>query len=180
MDRDIYMNETCTQIHDGRFYQNIDNDHTPTLTNKLKLLINELQPNLQDDVLKLIPSHPRPATFSTIPKVHKLRNLVVSTCPSSNPDNFIIEAKRMIINPPGRTLVSGIGTLTEYVSAYVDRELQPLLANISSYIKDTSDFLNKLSRFDNLPDNTILVTLDVAAIYSSIPHNDGIGACKNI
>ena len=46
-------------------------------------------------------------------------------------------------------------TLTEYVSAFVDRELQPLLANIRSYIKDTTDFLNKLSRFNNLPDNTI-------------------------
>ena len=64
------------------------------------------------------------------------------------------------------------------MSAFVDRELQPLLANIPSYIKDTTDFLNKLSRFDNLPDNTILVTLDVTALYSSIPHNDGIGACK--
>ena len=36
----------------------------------------------------------------------------------------------------------------------------------------------KLSRFHNLPDNTILVTLDVTALYSSIPLNDGIGACK--
>ena len=128
--------------------------------------------------MKLIPSHPRPATFYTIPKVHKLPNLVVSTCPSSNPDNFIIEAQRLKINPPGRSIVSGIGTLTEYVSAFVDKELQTLLANIPSYIKDTTDFLNKLSRFNNLPVNTILVTLDVTALYSNIPHNDGIGACK--
>ena len=172
------MKETCIQLHDGRFYQKIDNDPTPTLTNILKLLINELQHNLQNDVLKLIPSHPRPATFYTIPKVHKLPNLVVSTCPSSNPDNFIIEGQRLKINPPGRPIVSGIGTLTEYVSAFVDRERQPLLANIPSYIKDTTDFLNKLSRFNNLPDNTILITLDVTALYSNIPHNDGIGACK--
>ena len=64
------------------------------------------------------------------------------------------------------------------MSAFVDRELQPLLANIPGYIQDTTDFLNTLSRFDNLPDNTISVTLDVTALYSSIPHNDGIGACK--
>ena len=127
--------------------------------------------------MKLIPSNLRPATFHTIPKVHKLPNLVVSNCPSSNPDNFIIEAQRLNINPPGRPIVSGIGTLTKYMSAFVDRELQPLLANIPSYIKDT-DFLNKLSRFDNLADNTILVTLDVIPLYSSIPHNDGIAACK--
>ena len=70
MNKDNYMKETCAQLHDGRHYTKIDNDPTPTLTNKLKLLISELQPNLQDDVLKLIPSHPRPATFYTIPKVH--------------------------------------------------------------------------------------------------------------
>ena len=103
---------------------------------------------------------------------------MVSTCPSSNPDIIITEAKRININPPDRPIESGIGTLTEHVSAFVDRELQPLLANIPSYINDTTDFLNKLSCFDNLPDNTILVALDATALYSSIPHNDGIGACK--
>ena len=128
--------------------------------------------------VKPIPSHPRPATFYTIPKVHKLPNLVVSTCPSSNPRNFIIETQRLNINPPGRPIVSGIDTLTEYMSAFVDRELQPLLANIPGNIKDTTDFVSKLSRLNDLPDNTILVTLDVTALYSNIPHNDGSGACK--
>ena len=134
MDKDNYMKEACTQLHDGRFYKKIENDPTPSLTNKLKLLINELQPNLHNDVLKLILSHPRPATFYTTPKVHKLPNLVVSTYPCSNPDNFIIEAMRLNIDLPGRPIASGIGTLTEYVSAFVDRELQPLQANIPSYI----------------------------------------------
>ena len=135
VNKDNYMKETWTQLHDGSFYKKIDNDPNPTLTNKQKFLISELQPNLQNDVLKLTPSHPRPATFYTIPKVHKLPNLVVPTCPSSNPDNFIIEAQRLNINPPGRQVVSGIGTLIEYVSAFVDREPQPLLANIPSYKK---------------------------------------------
>ena len=58
------------------------------------------------------------------------------------------------------------------------RKLQPQLASIPSYIKDTTNFFNKLSRFNNLPDNTILVTLDVTALYSNIPHNDGIGSSK--
>ena len=108
MNKDNYMKETCTQLHDGRFYQKIYNDPTPTLTNQLKLLIIELQPNLQNDVLKLIPSHPRPVTFYTIPKVHKLPNLMVSTCPSSNPDNFIIKAQRLKINPHGNQLYQAL------------------------------------------------------------------------
>ena len=64
----ITWKKTCTQLHDTRFYQIIDNDPTPTLTNKLKLLINELQPNFLNDGLKLIPSHPRPETFYTTEK----------------------------------------------------------------------------------------------------------------
>ena len=57
------------------------------------------------------------------------------------------------------------GSLNEYLSAFVDRELQPLVANTTSYIKGTTDFLIKLCRFNNSPDNTILVTLDVTALY---------------
>ena len=103
---------------------------------------------------------------------------MVSTCLISNPDNFIIEAQRLHINPPGRPIPSSIGALIEYVSAFFDRELQPPLAHIPGYIKDTTDFLNKLRRFDNKHDNSILVTLEVIALCFSIPHNDGIGACK--
>ena len=131
--------ETYSQVHDGLFYQKIDNYPTSELRNEQKLLTNKQQPSLQDDVLKRIPSHPRHATFHTITKVHKLPTLVVSTCPSSNPDNFIIEAHWLNINPTGRPIASGIGTLTEYVSAFVDREHQPLLANIPSYINDATD-----------------------------------------
>ena len=103
---------------------------------------------------------------------------MVSTCPSSNPDNFIIDAKRLNIYIPCRSIASGIGALTEYVSAFVDRELNLLLANIPGYIYDATDFLIKLSRFDNFTDNNILDTLDVTALYSNIPHNDGVDACK--
>ena len=45
-------------------------------------------------------------------------------------------------------------------------------------MQDTTDFLSKLSRLNNLPDNTILVTFNVTALYSNIPHIDDIGSCK--
>ena len=64
------------------------------------------------------------------------------------------------------------------MSAYIDRELQPLLKNIPSYIKDIVDFLKKLICFHNLPYNTILATLDITVLYSSIHHKNGIRACK--
>ena len=38
-------------------------------------------------------------------------------------------------------------------------------------------FLNKLKLINDLPSNTLLVTLDVSSLYTNIPHNDGINAC---
>ena len=61
-------------------------------------------------------------------------------------------------------MVTGNGTITEYMSSYVERELLTLLANIASYIRDTTDNLNKLCRFEDLPGTTILVTLDAIAL----------------
>ena len=39
-------------------------------------------------------------------------------------------------------------------------------------------FLNKLSDFDDLPDNTILSTMDVTVLYSSILHSGCIRGFK--
>ena len=50
---------------------------------------------------------------------------------------------------------------------------------MDSHIKDTTDFLNKLSNLGNLPNNAILVTLDVSSFYTNIPDNQGIDACRH-
>ena len=38
--------------------------------------------------------------------------------------------------------------------------------------------LNKLKDLDVLPANAILVTLDVSSLYTNIPTNEGIDACR--
>ena len=49
---------------------------------------------------------------------------------------------------------------------------------LPSYIKDTTDFINKTKDLD-LPDDSILVTMDVSALYTNIPNDEGIEAVKN-
>ena len=63
-------------------------------------------------------------------------------------------------------------------SQFVDFHLKPLVCTIPSYVKDTTDFLNKLTATDNLPDNALLVSLDVTSLYTNIPHDEGIDACR--
>ena len=52
------------------------------------------------------------------------------------------------------------------------------MRTIPSYIRDTTDFLKKLEGLGSLPSGTILATLDVTSLYTNIPHDEGIEACR--
>ena len=45
-----------------------------------------------------------------------------------------------------------------------------------SYIKDSSDFINKIKSLQNIPEGAVLVTTDVVGLYPSIPHEAGLKA----
>ena len=60
----------------------------------------------------------------------------------------------------------------------LDFHLQPLAKILKSYIKDTNDFLKKLSDLSDLPQHSILCTIDVVVLYPNIPHDDGLEALR--
>ena len=43
-----------------------------------------------------------------------------------------------------------------------------------SYNKGTGDFLNKIKNINVIPENAILITVDVVGLYTSIPHQAGL------
>ena len=51
------------------------------------------------------------------------------------------------------------------------------MREIPSYIKDTTDFINKTDNFA-VPPNSFLGTMDVKSLYTSIPNNEGIASVK--
>lgn len=73
--------------------------------------------------------------------------------------------------------MSSNGAPTENISWYVEHFLQPLVTEVSSYIPDTTDILNKLQRLPPLPMGSLLVTLDISSLYTNTPHDEGITAC---
>ena len=110
--------------------------------------------HINKDTLKyLTPTEPWTAHFYHLPKIHKAGN-------------------------PGRPIVSSCGAPTERISEYVHHHLCPLVVQIPSYLRDTTDFLRKLSTLEMLPPGSILVILDVSSLYTNIPHNEGVAACK--
>lgn len=151
MNQTDYNTEAQRQLSDTSFYQPLPADPTLEYKERVRSTIIELQDDKTIDkntARALIPLHCTPGRFYLLPKIHKLNN-------------------------PGRPIVSGIGTVTEKISSYVDNIIREIPPTFPSYIKDTTHFLNEITDL-TLPDNSLLVTLDVASLYTNIPHAGGI------
>ena len=79
---------------------------------------------------------------------------------------------------PYRTIVSGIGTATENMAEIAEKELESFVVSSPSYVKDTTDFLNKVQQIEAVTDQTILFTMNVVKLYPNIPQKEGIQACR--
>ncbi len=81
--------------------------------------------------------------------------------------------------PPGRPIVSGRGSITENISKFVDHHTRSNVKTLPSYIEDTRDFLNmceELNSDGGIPNDAIIVTVDVTALYTSICKGHAITA----
>ena len=105
------------------------------------------------EILK-VPKEIKPARFYLLPKIHKKNN-------------------------PGRPVVASTNCHTTKISKYVDHYIQPLAQKVRSYIRDTTDLLNKIKNIGRIPENALLVTLDVRSLYTNICHEEGLLALKN-
>ena len=99
---------------------------------------------------------PRQPHFYMLPKIHK---------PSS----------------PGRPIVSACSCPTEHISQFLDSILQPLVNSLPSYIKDSTHALQIIKGLNDSPNfqPSLLLTMDVTALYTNIPHKDGLTALRH-
>ena len=71
---------------------------------------------------------------------------------------------------PGWPVISNYEIPTEKVSEFLYFQLQPVMQNGKSYIRDSEHFLQKIKNISTLPENAILVTADIVGLYPSILH----------
>ena len=151
------MNECDRQLNDTKYYQKQLSD----LTNKTEQPIKEYTTRLHKDnlidyeTLKYLTSNsePKAGRFYILPKIHKQGN-------------------------PGRPIISSNGHPTEPISEFVDYHLKPLVQTLALFMKDITHFLLlQLQKLGPLPNNAILVTVDVSSLYTNIPYDEGIDAC---
>ncbi|KAM9330952.1 uncharacterized protein KIAA0825 homolog [Gastrophryne carolinensis] len=137
------------QINDPKYYERLPSN--PGLRYKREIDTRIDQALLESAIDKnecafLKVDNPVTPTFYMLPKVHKDRS-----------------------RPPGRPIISGIGSLTEHICMWVDGFLQPHVMSLASYLRDSLDLLSKLDQL-HLPEHCLLVTCDVEALYSNISH----------
>ena len=146
---DMYRTECLRLLSDSDSYLPLRNDPTKRLQTSIKSMVCEAEAMgwilpLEADFL--VNKQPKIPYFYTLPKIHK-----------------------NIFPPPGRPIVSGIDSLLEPLSKFVDVFLRPIVTNTSTYLRDTKDILQLI---DSINDNTevqMIITLDVESLYTSIP-----------
>ena len=148
-----YVKEAEHQLKNKDVYKKLQYDPTQTHTR----LVNDTITRFKNDKLitEIIAKGLQPETpkFYTRPRIHKT-------------------------GKPGRPVVSSVNCHTDTISKYVDFHLQPIIKNIPSYVRDTTNFLQKLDKVKNIPNDCLLVTLDVKPLYTNIPENEGIKAVR--
>lgn len=77
-----------------------------------------------------------------------------------------------------RPIVSGVSGPTEKASSFLDHYVQPLVPLTASYTKDSTAIL-RLLEDTHFPQDVILATVDVKALYLNIPHQEGTDCLIN-
>lgn len=158
LDKDSYNNEMQRILSDADTYLPLQSDPTLSFKRELKGLIDK---GYNMGILNkkerehLIPLAPRLPVMYILPKIHKT-----------------------LVNPPGRPIISGIDSITSRVGKYIDFYLQPLVMGTPAFLKDTKHVLNILGSIE-WKDTYMLVTADVASLYTSISHRLGHEAVRH-
>jgi hypothetical protein len=165
LDRSSYIEEGHRQLNNPSHYKKIDGPTHPNVKNKYNSILDHIHKESmlnknQLEYLK-VPDNPRERRFYMLPKIHK------------DPNNWSGNPKV----PPGRPIVSDCESETYRISEYIDHFLKPLAVKHSSYINDTPDFLNKLSKVTPNP-QSLLITLDVESLYTNIDNRTGLQAVR--
>jgi len=69
---------------------------------------------------------------------------------------------------PIRPIISAIGTYNYKLAKYLDKILKPLVSESNIIIKDTFDFVNRVSQIQNNNDQ-YMVSFDVESLFTNIP-----------
>ena len=147
-----------------QYYSRVDEMELERTKSKIRHLVQE---GIENDILSkeesdaMVADEKDAAKFYCTFKVHKKHEPMTA--------------------PPPRPIVSGSGSVTENIAAFVDHHVKNISKEHHSYLQDTPDFLRYIEGVNQGPgleDDQILVTWDVVGLYNNILHEEGLGSLE--
>ncbi|XP_064402509.1 uncharacterized protein LOC135348235 [Halichondria panicea] len=162
MDTDDYLHQCSTLLADKTTYRLAQEYPTTDIQRKLQNTISSFAPQIKslhkDLYNTLVPNikHTQPPKFYGIPKIHK----------------------QFTTLPPVRPIVSHSNSILSPSASFIDHILQPIARHYPDYLHN-STLLQKTLQDLHVPDDAILVTIDVESLYPSIPQTECINIIYN-
>ena len=175
LDKNDYILEVKRQLNTNH-YQRIDHFDAKELKFQLNTYIKNMysKGSIDEISMKYLLEGNKdkygPGYIHILPKIHRLDQSILK-----NIEERGINVEKHI--PPGRPIISQIGSVTEYIGHFVDYFLVPIVQKQNTYIKDTTDFINKLEQVRPHAD-CWLVSFDITNMFTNMPINEILPAVR--
>ena len=174
MNKEDYKELVETILNDEVYYTKLNTSPEKELNLKYKKFLQKFKSQMTEKEFDyLLNFEVKTSNFYGLPKVHKSKQ-INEKCKSAN--SGYVEITDKISDLKLRPIVAGPSCHTHRLSNLIDILLRPYTEHVTSYLRDTTDFLNNLP--DTIPKDTILTSFDIELLYSNIPHKLGLEAIK--
>ena len=160
MNKSDYEDACLNLLNDPTFYEELDHDPNEDYKEVIAKEVEQLyqQGHITDFQKSTLLQGDQTPNLYGLPKTH------------SQYTNF----------PPLRPISNGHSSCTAKLSEYLDSFLKNAAQKTSSYVRDTTDFINKIRNLDfsSSDEPIILCSMDVNALYPNIDQQEGADACE--
>lgn len=180
MDTSFYKKKVEEHLHDTNTYEELANYKNSNLMSKVESFAikyeREHQILTKDESLYLRKFDFKTPNFFGVPKVHKSKQINAAMHKGYN---SAIKLPFETIDLPFRFINGEVASPTCKISELLDILLKPYLTLTPSYIRDSTDFLNKLPALSPAEvEDTLMVTCDVTNMYPNITLKLGLEAVE--
>ncbi|XP_039303541.1 uncharacterized protein LOC105205165 [Solenopsis invicta] len=151
IDKKVYCNKINVMLSDCSVYGKLKRNPTFTIEKKTSVLLKNS--GLPPEIIKyLTPRKSSAPRFYGLPKIYKES---VPFCP----------------------IISNIGRPSYQLARYFTKPLQKLTGHNGSHIKNSIDFVNKITKIKTTT-NDILVSFDAVSLFTNVPVHDTLDIIK--
>ena len=169
LDNQFYKEKMMEILNDKNTYKELDKNIDSSIMNKIKKLTKEHETELTKKEIKYLTDFKyQSSQLYGLPKIHK--SDTINKKIKESPSEFIEVEQPCDLQM--RPIVAGPNCVTSRLSSsFLDVLLKPLLKHVKSYVRDDTDFLDKVPK--TTADSKILLTLDIRNMYPNIDNDLG-------